>query len=174
MILFILIVLTYEFLISLSRHYKRKKYYEMACARAKLTNRRLIVIGDPHHGAGQRCLGINYGSGDVCIDIQPCEICESDGVLARGDAAYVLSRFDADSGVIFVSCTLEYIKDIKTVIREIYRVSGGWENIFIVNIEPYSFASRFYYPSWLVGHTGPVNVIMSCPPTSQTIDFHRL
>lgn len=39
---------------------------------------------------------------------------------------------------------MEYVDNIEDVVKELYRVSGGPQNLFIVTVKNYSYAAYFY------------------------------
>jgi ubiquinone/menaquinone biosynthesis C-methylase UbiE len=46
--------------------------------------------------------------------------------------------------VIFVSCVLEYVNNIDETIKELYRVSGSKDNLFVVCVNDKSLAAYIY------------------------------
>lgn len=114
------------------RNYKRYKYYRDAKNKSIEKNKKLLVIGCPYTGGISSKIGniFNvYGCGDLTIDIDNCD-CNN---FEKNDLYKALKTKKEDEYIIYVSVTLEYIKDIKKVIDELYRVSGG--DIYIVNID---------------------------------------
>ena len=49
-----------------------------------------------------------------------------------------------DSAVVFVSCVLEYVADLQAARRELLRIAGTIDNIFLVTVQPWSLTSRLY------------------------------
>ncbi len=133
---------------------RRKIYYEMALKKAMSEKRYLVVIGDPN-GAF-----VSNGCGDVCVDIHGCAC----PVSITADITKPLP-LSADSAVVFVSCVLEYVDDIKAAYAEILRIAGSPENIFIVAVDRYTLTSVFF--------PGAKWVITEAPPTSHDFVYHR-
>lgn len=44
----------------------------------------------------------------------------------------------------FVSCVLEYVKDLDGALREIVRMAGNPDNVFIVTVQPWTLTARLY------------------------------
>lgn len=121
------------------RRVRRRQQYERALLRARETGKPLVVLGAPGTGAVNRTLGPDYGCGDLCIDLVGCEGCATS---AAGPAELVLPELEADSAVVFVSCTLEYVDDVDRVWSELQRVSGG--DLYLVTVEPVSLTAWLY------------------------------
>lgn len=115
---------------------RRKVAFALAEARAKETGKKLLVIGDPH--ADNYAFGVDYGCGDVCMDINDCSKCPN-GVAYDINGGF--SGTANNSLVVFISCTLEYVADAHAVYGELVRISGG--DVFVVTLEPYSFKTLF-------------------------------
>ncbi|MBK8265621.1 MAG: hypothetical protein IPK80_30365 [Nannocystis sp.] len=49
-----------------------------------------------------------------------------------------------DSAVVFVSCVLEYVQDLNAALAEIARIAGSAENLFVVNVQPWTLTARLY------------------------------
>jgi len=49
-----------------------------------------------------------------------------------------------NSAVVFVSCVLEYVTDIKAALREISRIAGSADNVFVVTVQPWTLTARLY------------------------------
>jgi len=135
LILLVLLFLLYIFGlfdILLFRNYKRYKYYNDAKQKSIEKNKKLLVVGCPNNGGISSKIGnfFNiYKCGDLTIDIEKCN-CSN---FEQNDLYMSLKNKKNNEYVIFISVTLEYIKDIEKVIKEIERVSGG--DIYIVNID---------------------------------------
>lgn len=121
---------------------ERQRAYNEAQQRARATGRQLVVVGDPDAGFHTRVLPA-YGCGDVCLDIEGCPSCDCsqavDLVSGRADVP-------DDSAVVFVSCVLEYVSDPQAAMREIERMAGRPENIFIVAVQPWDLITATFYP----------------------------
>jgi hypothetical protein len=46
--------------------------------------------------------------------------------------------------VVFVSCVLEYVGDLPAALREIQRIAGDLENIYIVTVQPWTLTASLY------------------------------
>ncbi len=49
-----------------------------------------------------------------------------------------------NSSVVFVSCVLEYVTDIDAALREISRIAGSADNVFVVTVQPWTLTARLY------------------------------
>ena len=126
--------------------------FEAAAHRAAALGRVLVVVGDPDAGAHTR-LARAYGCGDLCVDLRGCPRCQ---VMQAADltAGRVAGVAD-DSAVVFVSCVLEYVSDPEAALRELQRMAGSRDNLFIVFVEPWSLTAALYPGArWAVGLTG--------------------
>lgn len=148
------------------RNYYRGHYYKLAAAKALELDKPLIVVGDPHNGKGSNFHGPAYGSGNFVIDISGCTkgICQD--VIER-NALDSFKIFEDNSCVIFVSCVLEYIdqKDIDATIKEMQRVAGSNDNIFVVTVGAFSWVSYFYLSDKTQKHRDvPQRIFITAPP----------
>jgi hypothetical protein len=141
-----------EGLAALSRFRARQDYFAAAQARAQATHRKLVVIGNPSGGAHTRLIQA-YGCGDVCVDLVGCDGCAQS---ITADITQGVPGIRSDSAVVFVSCVLEYVNDPQAAYREILRMAGSPDNIWIVPVQPYTFTSMFY--------PGAKSMIDSAPP----------
>lgn len=143
-LIIIALLVLYEIIHAVYRQLERVRIFRMAQARATLLDKRLIVVGDPYYGYGSRIYSTfmpNYECGDETVDLTGAPNCPN-GV--KSDLYEYLKRKPSNSGVIFVSCVLEYVPNIKEVMHELVRVAGGIQNVFVVTVNPYSFAAYFY------------------------------
>lgn len=108
-------------------------------------------------------MGRDYECGDVCLDLTGCPQCPNQ---IKDDLLESLKKMERDSLVIYISCTLEYMLDLKSTIKELERVSGSPENLFIVNVEPYS-PLHFLFD-------GSRNIIYDGPPNVDKINWYRV
>ena len=76
-LIFIIIIIIYEITICMIRKIKRKVYYKKAVKRAKETNKKLLVIGDPYNGIASITTGLDYNCGNLCIDLTGCPKCDN-------------------------------------------------------------------------------------------------
>jgi hypothetical protein len=126
---------------ALTRHRERASAFEAAVERATALSRRLVVIGDPDAGMNTRIVRA-YGCGDVCLDKNGCPACPVTitADLTKGPIEGIAD----DTAVIFVSCVLEYVEDLDAALREIARMAGSGDNVFIVGVQPWTITSRLY------------------------------
>ncbi len=126
---------------ALIRHRERTWAFEAAADRAAALGRRLVVIGDPDAGMHTR-LTRAYGCGDVCVDLNGCPKCPVTVIadITRGP----LPEIADDSAVVFVSCVLEYVTDLDAALREVARMAGAPDNVFIVTVQPWTLTARLY------------------------------
>ena len=123
------------------RFRERKAAFQAAVERAAALDRRLIVIGDPDAGMHTRLMRA-YGCGDVCVDLNGCPQCPVTVVadITKGPIPDVAD----DSAVVFVSCVLEYVSEINAALKEIARIAGSAENVFVVTVQPWTLTARLY------------------------------
>ena len=143
------------------RREQRKRLYRRAKARAKELGKPLVVIGSPTAGVVNRYVGLDYGCGDLCIDLQGCATCKNQVAKSVEE---VLPRLKDESCVVFVSCVLEYVDDVRPVWRELRRVSGG--ELFIACVEPWSMTALVY--------PGAKRQIYEAPPASKKLVWREL
>ena len=126
---------------ALIRFRERSAAFQMAAERATALGRRLVVIGDPDAGMHTRLMRA-YGCGDVCVDMNGCPGCPVTIVadITKGPIADIAD----DSAVVFVSCVLEYVADLNAALREIARIAGSAENVFVVTVQPWTLTARLY------------------------------
>lgn len=137
-----------------SRRRRRREMYARAEEEARRVGLPLLVVGDPDTGFVTRHFGRDYPCGDLCTDVTGCPRCPA-GVPGRLED--VLPQMRDRSHVIYVSCTLEYVDDLPSVIRHLERVSGG--RVFVVRVPPGN--ATF----WL--HPGAKWVLDSAPPSGR-------
>jgi hypothetical protein len=160
----LIIVIFNEIGQSYYRNYCRSYYYKMAASRALKIDKPLIVIGDPHNGLGAKIHGPAYGSGNFIIDISGCSKKVCNDVMER-DIVDSLKVFEDGSCVIFVSCVLEYVENIDEAIKEIKRVAGSSDNIFVVTVGTSSYVSYYYsYSNEGKHQDNSRRVFISAPP----------
>ncbi len=126
---------------ALIRFRERTAAFEMAMERASALGRRLVVIGDPDAGLHTRLMRA-YGCGDVCVDLNGCPRCPVTVVadITKGPIADIAD----DSAVVFVSCVFEYIAELDAALREVSRIAGSPENLFVVMVQPWTLTARLY------------------------------
>ncbi|MDC0716188.1 hypothetical protein [Nannocystis bainbridge] len=130
-----------ESMATLVRFRERSSAFRLAVDRAGALGRPLVVIGDPDGGMHTRLMRA-YGCGDVCVDMNGCPKCPVTIVadITKGPLPGVAD----DSGVVFVSCVLEYVTDLQAALAEIARIAGKPENVFIVTVQPWTLTARLY------------------------------
>ncbi len=134
--------------LAMRRFAVRSRAYKAAVRRAAETGRPLVVVGDPDAGAHTRLLRA-YGCGDLCIDLRGCPRCQvmQPADLTQGPIAAVAD----DSAIVYVSCVIEYVSDPEAALRELYRMAGAPENLFLVLVEPWSLTAALYPGARWVG-----------------------
>jgi len=126
---------------ALIRFRERSTAFQLAIERAIALDRRLVVIGDPDAGMHTRLLRA-YGCGDVCVDLHGCPKCPMTVVadITKGPIPDIADN----SAIVFVSCVLEYVADIDAALREISRIAGSADNVFVVTVQPWTLTARLY------------------------------
>ena len=143
-IIIIILIIANEIYHGIYRQNERCRIFKMAEKQSKKIKKPLLVVGDPYYGIGSRFYNIfidGYGCGDITVDLTGCPMCPN-GI--KSDIYSYLKKQDDNSMVIFISCVLEYVDNIDDVIKEIYRVGGNKDNIFIVTVNEYSLSAYFY------------------------------
>lgn len=126
---------------ALQRWQARRETYDVAARRASKLHRPLVVVGDPDSGAHTR-LYRAYGCGDLCVDINGCPLCKV--VQVADITAGPIPGIADDSAVVFVSCVFEYIAELDAALREVSRIAGSPENLFVVTVQPWTLTARLY------------------------------
>lgn len=137
-------ILINELIQGIIRQKHRQKVFKLAQKKAQKILKPLVVFGDPYYGIGSRFYNIfmdGYGCGDETVDLTGAPKCPN-GI--KSDILKYLQKQKSNSKVIFISCVLEYIENIDNVIKEIIRVSGGIENVFIVTVSEFSLSAYLY------------------------------
>lgn len=147
-----------------TRFEARKHLYAAAQRRATETGRPLVVIGDPNTGMHTR-LAAATGCGDVCLDLTGCPACP---VGLAVDITRPVAQVADDSAVVFVSCVLEYVNDPQAASREILRMAGSWENVFVVAVQSWTLTSLFYPGAHNLVSTGTDGSIQTMPVSGVT------
>jgi hypothetical protein len=176
-IVVIIIFILNEIYQAKKRNSDRKAIFEMAEKRSIESKLPLIVIGDPYNGIYSRMYGPAYTCGDICIDLTGCPKCPSKTMKMKGDIIQELKKLPDNSAVIFISCVLEYIDgDMDEAIKQIYRVSGGSNNIFITSVSSKSILTMLFYRDWINNtHTDIQRYILTKhPPFFDTIEYQKI
>ncbi len=126
---------------ALRRFEQRRRAFAAAARRAAELDRPLVVVGDPDAGAHTRLVRA-YDCGDLCLDLHGCPRCE---VMQAADltAGPVPGIADA-SAVVYLSCVLEYVSDPQAALRELNRMAGSPDNLFLVFVEPWTLTAALY------------------------------
>ncbi len=159
----------YEFLHGINRQMERRNIFKKAKNHAIAIKKPLLVYGDPYNGIGSKIFNKfmkGYGCGDETVDLTGCPKCKN-GI--KSDMLEHLKTKKSNSQVIFVSCVLEYLDDIEEVFKEMKRVSGGIENIFVVTVNEFSLAAYFYQD----GNHSSKNIIYA-PPKFKDLSYRKL
>lgn len=119
---------------------RRRDVFKKATERSVATGKRLMVVGDPRAGLHTKLVAA-YDCGDVCVDLNGCPLCPESIAV---DITQGLAEFEDDSAIVFVSCVLEYVDDIKAAIDGLLRVAGSRENLFLVYVDSNSLTSVLY------------------------------
>jgi len=151
------VVLGREIYLALGPARRRRRYlWQMAQERARMTGKRLIVIGNPDGSLVNRALGRDYDCGDLCIDLYGCPACPA---YISGRLDETLPHLQDNSAVIYVAGALEGdVGDMTAVMLGLDRISGG--DLFIASTEPTSLAA------W----TGRRRITLS-PPEAEFIEY---
>jgi len=126
---------------ALHRWRARREVYDQAARRAAALHRPLVVVGDPDAGAHTRLIRA-YGCGDLCVDINGCPLCPV--VQVADIAARPVPGVADDSAVVFMSCVLEYVDDAEAAVRELVRMAGSPENLYMVSVQPWTLTAALY------------------------------
>jgi hypothetical protein len=129
------------------RHRERTAVFTAAELRARALGKPLLVVGDPDAGAHTSIVRA-YGCGDVCVDLNGCPQCP---VSHAVDLTRERTPVADGSAVVFASCVLEYVTDPESAWRELLRMAGTPDNVFLVAVQPWT-ATSVYYPRarWIV------------------------
>ncbi len=158
--------LAFETGMALRRFETRRRVFETAARRAVELGRPLVVIGDPDAGAHTRLVRA-YGCGDLCIDLHGCRRCR---VMQAADLTQGLVPGIADdSAVVYVSCVLEYTADPAAALRELFRMAGTPENLFLVFVNPWSMTATLYPGVRWTGNSDQQQVTMKAVTTARRV-----
>lgn len=145
------------------RRRKQRSLFQQAEARAQMTGKKLVVIGDPDDSIIHKTLGRDYQCGDLCIDAHGCPQCP---VFVAGGIAATLPHLNDNSAVVFIAPgILERVEgDMSALLLALDRVSGG--DLFIAHVEPTSLIA--WAP--LAGRRR----ILHAPPDTEYFDYKPL
>jgi hypothetical protein len=124
--------------------------FERAQERARLEQRKLVVIGNPTGGWVNKVVPV-YGCGDICIDIAGCSPCGPETRVIKDDAIRALRTLPADSAVVFESETLEYVGDMTAAVAELDRITsqdpGRIYSVHSISIDVWPYHTRGIRPT---------------------------
>jgi hypothetical protein len=124
LIVIVLCYMVYELQNYIRRHLRTKKYYKKAKEIARRTNKKIMVLGDPCCGnvlmSIQKILP-NCSHGDVTIDLFGCNQCDKMDINNIKE----WGKYGTNEYVILDVATLSFGKDLKDILGEIKRISGG-------------------------------------------------
>ena len=106
------------------RYFLTKKLFKIAKELSKSNGKQLMMIGDPCSGNYFQFMSSffpNSEHGDVTIDLFGCDSCERMDI----NDIQAWRKFDDNSFVVMETGVLGFSEDIKSVIGEIKRISGG-------------------------------------------------
>lgn len=169
LIIIIIIIVFNEIYHTLHRQYERKKIFKMAKTRSEQIKKPLVVVGDPYNGKGSKFFNKftdTYGCGDETIDLTGSPNCHN-GI--QSDLLNYLKKQKSNSKVIFISCVLEYVDNINEIIKELYRVAGSIDNIFIITVSNYCLTAYLYQDG-----TDKAKNIIKGPPYYSEIIFEKI
>jgi hypothetical protein len=167
-IIFVLMLICYETIICIKRKINRRRIFSLAKERSIKTGLPLLVVGDPYNGLASIVTGIDYGCGDICIDLTGCNKCPS---KIKEKLENVVQRIDLNGYIVFISCVLEYVDDLPLIVSYLNKMDP--KNLFIVSVEWYCLMSRFY-PYFLTNEEPAKNIIYEAPPKSDSIRSREL
>ena len=149
---------------ALIRFRERPRAFQVAVQPASGLGRPLIVVGDPDVGMYTRLMRA-YGCGDVCVDLDGCPRCPVTVVadITKGPIPDIAD----DSAVVFVSCVFEYVAELDAALREVSRIAGSPENVFVVTVQPWTLTARLYPGAHWRG-------TVSSAAGGQTVDMERV
>jgi hypothetical protein len=150
------LVLGREVYLAFGPNRRRRRYlWQMAQDRARLTGKRLIVIGDPDSNMVNRIAGRDYDCGDLCVDTFGCPACPA---YISGRLDQILPHLQDNSAVIYITTLAGDVGDMTTVMLGLDRVSGG--DLFVASGEPLSIAA----------YTGHRRILLA-PPDAEFVEY---
>ena len=142
-------------IICIKRKITRRICFKKAEERAKLTGKKLLVIGDPYNGIASKSTGSDYNCGDLCIDLTGCPKCKNS---IKTKLENIINKINLNEYIVYISCVLEYVDNIDLIIENLNKMNE--KDLFIVNVEPYSL-SAYLYPYFITKERPPRNIIYS-------------
>jgi hypothetical protein len=154
LIIFLIIVITsFIKIYYLNIIIQKKILYEIAKKKSIELKKPLIVIGSP--------INEEYGCGNICIDLHGCKNCD---ISIKNKIENELIKYKDNSYVIYECGTLEVVDNLN-VVKEMYRIAGGKENIFAfhhLKNNLYSKILKFFYK--YKGEGDIQRVVIKYPP----------
>ena len=126
-IIIVIILIIYDCLKSpVERYILTKKYTKMALKRTKEKNKKLMIIGDPCRGNGglfklMQKISPNTIHGDITLDKYGCIKCVKEDI----NNINTWRKYKDNEFVILETATISFSNNIKGVLKEIMRISGG-------------------------------------------------
>ena len=151
----IIILIIYEIFVGFIRKLKRRTMYKKAQERANITGKKLLVIGDPYNGVASMSTGSDYSCGDICLDLTGCPECSNS---IKGRLEDNIANINLDEYIVYISCVLEYTDDLNYIMGYLNKMDQN--NLFIVNVEWYSFMA-YFYPYYLTNERPPKYIFFS-------------
>jgi len=123
-IILIITYILYEFQDPIVRNVRTRHYCKIGKQLSIYKNKKLLIIGDPCRGNVNMImqnLFPNCGHGDITIDLYGCDKCDKMDINNLNE----WKKYKTNSCVIVETGTLSFGKDLKKILKEIKRISGG-------------------------------------------------
>tara|TARA_Y100000389_G_scaffold139193_1_gene136925 strand:- start:807 stop:1379 length:573 start_codon:yes stop_codon:yes gene_type:complete len=123
-IILIIIYILYEIQNPVVRNLRTRLYCKKGKQLSIHKNKKLLIIGDPCRGNVNmklQQLFPNCGHGDITVDLFGCDKCDKMDINNLNE----WKKYKTNSCVIVETATLSFGKDIKKILKEIKRISGG-------------------------------------------------
>lgn len=144
----LILLVSYQICHTIFRRYRRNREYKNAMKQAKLTGKKLLVVGDPDNGLANSILGADYGYGDECLDITGCPNAPPDVVSYKGKLEDILPLLNLKERVLFISHVLEQVDDIDKIIKILNKMDK--KDLFILTVSQYTLEA-WWYPNFITG-----------------------
>ena len=142
-----LLLLLIEILFAVYRNILRYVVYKKALKRAKVLNKKLLVIGDPDAGVLNKIFGRVYNCGDMCLDLNGCACKNTIHFNLNNLNQLPLNLKDY---VVYESCVFEFTDEPEKIMKaiqqetELYQVRINPSIIY--NIKPFfEFRQNGFY-----------------------------
>ena len=125
-LIIVILIILYLIYNPLQRYLRTKIFYKKAKLMSKEKNKKLMVIGDPCTGNYSifniiQKIYPNCLHGDITIDLFGCDACDKMDINDINE----WKKYNSNEYVIIETATLSFGKDMKKILREIKRISGG-------------------------------------------------